>query len=145
MENEKTKLPNWYWAVGIFFLLWNIMGLLSFYMHTFISEEALMALPDNERALYTQYPLWTTIAFAIAVFFGFAGSVGLILKKKWAKMAFFVSFGALVPQMIQNVFFTTSIDVYGVAQTITMPILVVSFGLLSIWFSKYCIEKNWLK
>ena len=145
MENVKMKIPKWFWAVAIFFLLWNIMGIFSFFAHTFISEEALAALPQKERELYGDYPIWTIIVFAIAVFFGFFGSLGLILKKKWSKSAFIISFCAIVPQMIHNVFFTKSMDVYGPGQAVTMPVMVVVFGLLLIWFSNYSIKKDWLK
>jgi hypothetical protein len=142
---ENIKIPKWFWVITIFFLLWNIMGLLSFFAHTFISEDALAALPQNERELYGDYPIWTTIVFAIAVFFGFFGSLGLLLKKKWAKLAFIISLCAIIPQMIHNLFFTKSIDVYGTGQAATMPILVVVFGLILIWFSNYSIDKKWLK
>jgi len=145
MENGKIKLPVWFWIVAAFSLLWNIMGVVSFFMHVFISKEALDALSVAERDLYKSYPLWTNIVFAIAVFFGFAGSLGLVLKKKWSKMAFIISLIAIVPQMIHNVFFTKSIEVYGTAQAITMPILVVVFGILLVWFSSFAINKNWLK
>tara|TARA_R110002153_G_scaffold207409_3_gene360242 strand:+ start:1186 stop:1623 length:438 start_codon:yes stop_codon:yes gene_type:complete len=145
MENEKMKIPKWFWVVAIFFLLWNIMGVLSFFAHTFISEEALAALPDNEKELYGDYPIWTTIVFAIAVFFGLFGSLGLLLKKRWSKLAFIISLCAIIPQMIHNVFFTKSMDVYGPGQAATMPIMVVVSGFFLIWFSKYAINQNWLK
>lgn len=139
------KIPKWFWVVAIFFLLWNIMGVLSFFAHTFISEEALAALPDNEKELYGDYPIWTTIVFAIAVFFGLFGSLGLLLKKRWSKIAFIISLCAIIPQMIHNVFFTKSMDVYGPGQAATMPIMVVVSGFFLIWFSKYAINQNWLK
>ena len=139
------KIPKRFWVVAIFFLLWNIMGVFSFFAHTFISEEALAALPDNEKELYGDYPIWTTIVFAIAVFFGFFGSLGLLLKKRWSKLAFIISLCAIIPQMIHNVFFTKSMDVYGPGQAATMPIMVVVSGFFLIWFSKYAINQNWLK
>jgi len=57
------------------------MGVGSFFQHTFITDEALQALPVAERDLYNSYPLWTKIAFAIAVFGGAIGSLGLVMKK----------------------------------------------------------------
>ena len=144
MENTKTKTPVWYWVVAIIFLLWNIMGVLSFLTHTFISEEALAAQPEEIIELYGGYPLWTSIVFAIAVFGGLFGAIGLLLKRKWAKLAFVISFCAIVPQMIHNVFFTKSIEVYGPGQAAMMPIMLVVFGLFLIWFSSYSIKKGWL-
>lgn len=145
MKNNVLKVPVWYWVLTIFFLLWNVMGVFSFFVHTFISEEALMKLPENERALYGEYPLWTTIVFAVAVFGGMLGSIALLLRKKWAKTAFIISLIGIIPQMVHNVFFTRSIEVYGPGQAATMPIMVVIFALFLIWFSNYAINKNWLR
>jgi hypothetical protein len=145
MTNLKTKTPFWYWILAVFFLLWNIMGAISFYVHTFISEESFAGLSEAERELYGDYPFWITLVFAVAVFFGLLGSVGLILKRKWAKLAFIISICAIVPQMIHNVFFTNTIAVYGIKQAITMPILLVGIGFILIIFSNYSIKKNWLK
>ncbi len=82
MDNGTVNIPKWFWAVAIFFLLWNIMGVLSFLGHTFISSETIAELPEKEQALYGEHPLWTSIVFAIAVLTGFAGSIGLLLKKE---------------------------------------------------------------
>lgn len=142
---EKIKIPFWFWIITVFFLLWNIMGVISFFSFTFISEESLANLPLAERELYGDYPFWTILVFAIAVFFGLLGSVGLLLKKKWAKLDFIISLCAIIPQMIHNVFFTKSMEVYGLTQTVTMPILVFIFGVFLIWFSNFSINKNWLK
>lgn len=145
MDSEKIKIPKWFWVISIFFLLWNIMGVLSFYGHTFISSETFAELPANERELYAEYPLWTTIVFAIAVLGGIIGSIGLVFKKKWSKTAFIISLLAIIPQMIHNVFFTKSIEVYGIIQAVTMPVLVVVFGVLVLGFSVLGIKKHWLK
>ena len=145
MENGKVKIPTWFWVVTIIFLLWNIMGVLSFFAHTFITEEALANLPAEERALYAEYPIWITIVFAVAVFAGLLGCIGLLLKKKWSKPVFIISLCAIILQMAHNVFFTTSIEVYGMVQAVTMPILVVVFGVFLVWFSGFAIKKNWLR
>jgi len=145
MENEKTKIPTWFWVVSILILLWNIMGVLSFFEHTFISDEALAELPVNERELYGDYPLWVTIVFAIAVSGGILGAIGLVLRKKWSKTAFIISLLAIIPQMIHNVFFTSSIEVYGTVRAVTMPALVIVIGVFLVWFSMLGVKKHWLK
>jgi hypothetical protein len=145
MHSQKAKPPVWFWVVAIIFLLWNIMGLFSFFAHTFITDEALAALPENERALYDQYPVWTTIVFAIATGAGLLAALALVLRKKWARIFAVISLLAVIPQMAHNVFFTSAIEVYGMVQAVTMPILVVVFGALMIWFASAGIKKGWLK
>lgn len=145
MITTSQKIPVWFYIASAFFFLWNIMGITSFFMHTFVTEETLNALPANERALYGEYPFWVTIAFALAVFGGTLGSIGLLMQKKWAKTAFIISLIGIIPQMIHNIFFTSSMEVYGPGQAATMPILVVIFGIFLIWFAQYSIKKGWLK
>lgn len=144
MENQSNKVPVWHWILSVFFLLWNIMGVMSFFAHVFISEEALQALPEVERELYTSYPMWTNIAFAFAVFGGLIGSIGLIAKKRWAKPAFLISLLAIIPQMSHNLFMTNAREVYGPG-TEVMPIMIIVFGIFLVWYSNYAIKKGWLK
>ena len=142
---NKVKIPAWFWVVAVVAVLWNLMGLMSFFMHVFMPEEAIAKLAENERDLYDQYPLWTNIVFAIATFGGFAASIGLILRKKWTKMLFIISLLAIIPQMIHNVFFTTSVDVYGIAQAVTMPALVVVLAIFFVWFTAFAEKKSLIK
>lgn len=146
METYTNKAPNWFMVLAIIFLLWNIVGVFSFIGHTFLmTEELKQALPDNERALYDQFPFWTTIVFAIAVATGFMGSLGLVMKRKWANPVFTLSMLAIIPQMTFNLFFTDSIAVYGIFKASLMPILVIVFGAFLIWLSAYANKKGWMR
>lgn len=143
-RGEKKKVSKWFWIIVIIMLIWNLIGVVSFFGHVFISDETLSNLPQNEKDLYSEYPIWTTLLFAIAVFGGLLGSISLILRSKWARPYFIISFMAIVPQMIHNVFFTHSINVYGFIQAITMPVLVVVIGGFLIWYSSYSYNKKWI-
>lgn len=145
MNSQKIKAPAWYWILAIVLFLWNLMGVFSFFTHTFMSEEALAKLPENERALYDEYPMWVTIVFAVAVLMGFLGSFGLLLRKSWSRLAFTLSLVAIIPQMVHNVFYTSSIEVYGTMQAVTMPIIVVVLGFFSLWFARFALKKGWLR
>lgn len=144
MENQTRMTPKWYWLVAVFFLLWNLMGIVSFFTHTFISDEAMQALSVTEQNLYKSYPGWTKIVFAIAVFSGTIGTLGLLVKKKWSKYAFMISLLAIIPQMIHSLFFTDAREVYGPG-TELMPIMVILIGFFLVWFSSYGIKKGWLE
>ena len=144
MSETNTKIPTWYWIVVIILFLWNLMGIASFYMHVFITDEALAMLPDNERALYAEYPMWTSIVFAIAVFGGALGSLGLLMKRNWAKPLLVISLIAIIIQMSHSLFLTESMVVYGVAQALTMPILVILIAIYEITLADKAIRNGWL-
>jgi hypothetical protein len=143
MENSSSKVTTWFKVVAIIAILWNIMGLLSFIAHVFISDEALALLPENEAALYSQYPLWTDIVFAIAVFGGLFGSIALLMKKKVAKSLLLLSLLAIVIQMSHSLFLTDSVAVYG-NMSYLMPVLLVVVGIGLVWLADYAGKKEWL-
>lgn len=141
MNDVKNKVPMWFWIASVFFLLWNILGVLSFVGHAFMSHEDMTA---EQVELLKEFPIWTYVVFAIAVATGFLGSVALLMRKKWANLMFLVSLIAVLIQMTHNVFLTKSIEVYGMAQAITMPILVVVLAVILVWFSRFSTKKTWL-
>ena len=145
METTSAKVPTSFWIVSIIFLLWNLMGVMSFYMHVFISDEAIAALPEAEAAMYAEYPLWTDIAFAVAVIGGLLASIGLLMRQKGVRFLASISLVAIIIQMTHNVFFTSAMEVYGVAQAVTMPILVVILGALLLWYAGRAKDRGWLR
>ncbi len=88
-------------------------------------------------------PAWVTAAFAIAVFGGTLGCLGLLLRKKWARLVFLISLIGIIVQMIHNVFISNNMDVYGPGAVI-MPIMVLIIGVYLIMYSKSAIKKSWI-
>jgi hypothetical protein len=144
MSETNTKIPIWYWIVATVLLIWNLMGIASFYMHVFISDEALAALPENEAALMGEYPMWTSIVFAIAVFGGALGTLGLLMKRKWAKELLVISLIAILIQMSHSLFMTEAMVVYGAAQALTMPILVILIAIYEVTLANKAIRNGWI-
>ena len=134
-----SKAPVSFWIITIIMVLWNLMGVFSFFFHTMIGEEQLAAMDPAEAALYDQYPMWINVMFAIAVFGGTVGCIGLLMRKAWSKMAFQISLVGIIIQFTHNMFFTDTIAVYGPTSWI-MPILVTLIGIFLIWFSNKNIQ-----
>lgn len=143
MNLKQNNIPTWFWIVAAIFLLWNLMGLASFFQHITMSAESLQAMPTNERELYGKYPLWTKLVFALAVFSGLFGSIALLLKKKIAKPLFILSLIAIIIQMGHSLFIAKATDVYGSAAFFMPTLLIIIAGLL-IWFANLGISRQWL-
>ena len=99
---DTQKAPIWFWLVGIFALLWNLMGLAAYFQHFMMSAEAFASLRPEQQNLLVNQPIWLTSAFAVAVFAGFAGSILLLARKRLAvrmfllsMIAVFIQFGGL--------------------------------------------------
>lgn len=139
-----NKIPTWYWVVAVLMLLWNLMGLMAFVGQTYMTEEMIAALPQDQQDLFNNTPGFMSIAFAAAVIGGTLGCIGLLLRKKWAYYLFILS---LIGVLFQNVYgwlATNVIEVYGTGQAIIMPLLVIAIAVFLIWHSQQSIKKGWL-
>ncbi len=100
-------------------------------------------MSEAERALYETMPAWVTGAFAIAVFGGVAGCVGLLLKKAWCMPVFLISLAAIIVQFGYWLFATDSIAVIG-NEVFWMPALVTAVAVFLVWYSRDAKAKGWL-
>lgn len=139
-----VKPPVWFWVVSVIALLWNLMGVFNYLNQAFNQVAILESLDQAQREAFEGIPAWATAAFALAVFTGLIGSIGLLLRKKWARPLFIVSLITAVAQFIHWLFISNAVEAFG-PSTYTMPIIVVIIGLYLIFFSKQGIQKGWLK
>ncbi len=137
-----VKPPVWFWVASIFALLWNIFGVYSYLYNAFNQVEILETLNQGQREVYEAIPAWATACFAIAVFSGTIASIGLLLRKKWAKPVFIISLLTAVAQFINWLFIQNAPEVF--PDSYTMPIMVTVVGVLLILFAKKGIQKGWL-
>lgn len=135
--------PKWFKPIVIIALLWNLIGVINFFIQINLSEEAIAALPEAEQALMNSTPLWSLVAFALGVFGGTIGSLGLLMQKKWAFYPLLFSLVGVVAQMTYWLFFTQAVDVYG-SETYTMPVLVILVAFFLLRLAKKGIAKGYL-
>ncbi|MFD2890834.1 hypothetical protein ACFS5J_02270 [Flavobacterium chuncheonense] len=141
MKSNKPKAS--YWIISAIALLWNAMGVNAYIQQAYQTESFKAMYTEEQLQLIAEAPIWSTAAFALAVFGGFFGAVALIMRKKWAHYLFIFSMIAVLVQMYYNFIIIDSLAVYGPGATI-MPIMIIVFGLILIWYSKYAMKKNWI-
>ena len=88
-------------------------------------------------------PLWSQIAFAIGVFGGSLGCIGLFIQRKWSFYPLLFSLIAVMAQMSYWLFFTKAVEVYG-NSTYIMPMVVILVAYLLFRLSKKGIDKGYL-
>lgn len=142
MSNSTNKPTTAFWVIGIIALLWNIMGVLAYIGQAYMSDAQLSLLPEGDQAYYANIPAWVTAAFAIAVFSGAFGCIGLLLKKKWANSLFMLSLLAVLAQFVYNFFIQDAVSMSGTR--IIMPIVVILVAVFLVWYSKKSIADGYL-
>lgn len=144
MTTTTVKPPTWFWVVSVIALLWNLMGVFNYLNQAFNKQLILEGLDQAQREVFEGIPAWATAAFAIAVFSGTLASIGLLLRKKWARPLFILSLIAAVAQFGHWLFISNAVEVFG-PSTYGMPAIVILIGIYLILFSKKGIQKGWLK
>ncbi len=133
-QQSSTPATRGFWIVSGIFLVWNLLGVMAFVMQVTMSEEALAALPEAQRDLYTGVPVWATAAYALAVFGGTLGCVLLLARKAWAVPVFIASLAGILVQMFHAFFLTPALEVMGPG-SLGMPIVITAGGIFLIWYA----------
>ena len=140
-EVSEDKIPAWFWVVSGLALVWNLLGVMAYVGQVTMGEEGLAKMSEADQAVMANLPAWYTGAFAIAVFGGAIGCLGLLLRKKWALPALVVSFVAVLAQqaymwLMSDIGASSS----GVELGMTLSIPVVA--ILLIWFARKSISSG---
>ncbi|MDA9759967.1 hypothetical protein N9C87_01280 [Flavobacteriaceae bacterium] len=134
MNSSNIKPSTRYWLVVILSFLWYAVGVFNYLAQAYMTDETLVSFPDEVQLYYTNLPAWVTAAFALAVFGGLLGSVGLFLRKKWASFLFLGSFFAIVAQQFHSFFVQDFIEI--TIEKAIMPLLVLIIALYMIYYSR---------
>ncbi|MCG2461402.1 hypothetical protein K8352_11630 [Flavobacteriaceae bacterium F89] len=143
-EKSTIKPPTWFWVVSVLGLLWNLMGAMAYLGQAFMTDEMKEALPAEQVALMENTPAWVTAAFAVAVWGGLLGCIGLLLRKKWAQTLFLISLVGILAQFGYSYFMTNAAEVYGAFQAKVMPLLIIGAGIALLYFSGTAEKRRWI-
>ncbi len=124
-----------FWGIAIIALLWNAMGVMSYIGSHFITESELIAAYGDEGAkILANTPIWATAAYAVAVFAGLLGSIGLLLRKKWAFALFSLSLICVVVHHLWG-HYSGGYSVTSAAEKI-IGLLVLLLAVFFVWWSR---------
>ncbi|CAN7230979.1 hypothetical protein LJR168_003260 [Pseudoxanthomonas sp. LjRoot168] len=143
MTTTATKRSVGYWIVAVFALVWNLIGVAMWYLQVSMTPEQLAAMPEAQRQVYEGTPGWINIVFAVAVFGGVLGALGLLMKKRWAGTMFLLSLIALLVQMIGAYVVTPAWAAYGPVG-LMMPVVLLLIALFLLWYANKAKARGWL-
>lgn len=135
--------PASYWIIAVLALLWNLLGVAMFCMQLAATPEQIAAMPEEQRRILQATPGWLQIAYAVAVFGGVLGAIGLLLKKRWATAFFLLSLIGLVVQIAGSFAVTPAWEVMG-PSSLLMPVLLLAVALFLLSYSRRAAARGWL-
>ncbi len=141
---ESKGVPAWFWAVAVLALLWEAMGCFMYVQQMSMTAEAFAALPQAQQDVWNQSPGWVPAAYAVAVWSGLAGAVGLLLRKAWCRAFFVLSLLGIVVQFGTVFLMTDIMASMGPAQALGFPIFIFLIGAFLVWFSGVATKRGWI-
>lgn len=124
--------PAWVRIVGLLGLLWNLIGVYFYLGRVGLIGDgaAAAAMGGGEN--------WVTAAFAISVFGGAIGCVGLLMLKSWSRLLLVVSLLAVLAQ--DYAVFSAGVS----GNALVMPALVTAIALVLAWVAHAGVKRGWL-
>jgi len=135
------KAPKWYLPVSILALLWNLLGCAAYLSDVMLTPEDIAAMDAAQRALYESRPAWAVAATAVAVWGGAAGSLGLILRKRWASLLLELSLAGVIVQDI-GLFLLSGVNPGTAVLAMQGVVLLIAIGLVVL--SRKAIARRWI-
>jgi hypothetical protein len=112
-------------------LLWNLIGAFDYLATQLEIEWYLANFTEEQLAYFMSFPSWSVAAWAFGVWGAVAGSIGLLLRKRWAVWAFMVSIAGMVVNSIYSFWLSEGLQIMGTGGAIfTAVIYVVAILLL---------------
>jgi len=143
-EATVSRVPGWYWAASGLALLWTLFGVAAYLMQAYgVGAGGQTGMTEAQRQLDSTMPAWVMGAYAIAVFAGAIGCVGLLLRKRWAKILLLVSLIAVLAQQVWVFLLSDAMELLGQSAAI-LPIVVILVSILLVWFADQAGKKGWL-
>jgi hypothetical protein len=133
--------PAWFRIVALLAVLWNAFGVFQYLSSVGLFGDPMTGMTDVQRAAVESIPAAITGAFAIGTFAGLIGSLGLLLRKRWALPALLVSLIALAALEGWIVFLSGALEVFG---GIALPATIVAIALLLAWLAWHARQRGWL-
>ena len=131
-----ARAPGWLRIVAALGLVWNLFGVYQYLMTVGVVAGA-------DAAAVAAMPAWVTGAFAVAVFGGALGCVGLLMLKGWSKLLLLVS---LLGVLAMDVWMFVLSGLGGTMPPAEMAVTacVVVIAVLLVWLSYSADKKGWL-
>ena len=133
-EGIAIRAPIWFRAVALVALAWYLLGVYLYLRQVGIAGGP--AISTEDQAIISTTTAWVTASFAIAVFAGAIGTLGLVLLRKWSRPVLLVSLAALVLEQGYYVL------VSGAA--IVKPLAFTVIGIGVVWLAHHGIKRGWL-
>jgi hypothetical protein len=140
-DMPRAAVPLHFWIVSVLSLLWNAFGATDYTMSHLRGEVwyRQMGMTDAQIAAMNAFPAWMHAIWAIGVWGAIAGSILLLMRRRWAFHAFVLSAVGAVGSLAYQAM--NPIEGMGLA----MPAVIVAIALFLVWYSHLMTKRGVLR
>ncbi len=135
--------PGWFRPVAVAALIWNLLGCAAYVADVMITPEQVSQMTEAEQALYAARPSWAVAATATAVWFGAAGCLGLVLRRKWSATLLVISLIGILAQDLWLFAMSGAASAAGPAAFVLQG-LVLLIGIGLVLLARKASARGWL-
>ena len=138
-----TQPPKWFRIVAILALVWNLLGCAAYLVDAMMTPEDVAKLTPAQQEIYGSRPSWAVGATAVAVWLGALGSLGLILRKRWATALLMLS---LLGVLVQDYWLFVGSNAASAAGSgaVIMQAIVLIIAIALVMLSLRAAKRGWL-
>ena len=137
--------PAWYWIVAVLALLWEGMGCAAYLVQVRMGPAELAQLPAAQAEAFAGMAAWQWGVFAVAVWTGLLGALGLLLRRRWASLGFWLSLIGAAVQYGYTFFATPILQRMPASEALPLPLTIIVLGIVLLWFAGFAANKGWLR
>jgi hypothetical protein len=134
-------LARWYMIAAIASVLFMLVGCIGFVLDRMTDPGS---LPLDQRTVVLARPLWSVVAYGLAVWVGLAGAVLLVMKRKLAEPLLLVSLIAAVFTFLPYVVVPGVRDNVS-TNDIAFALLILAITWTIFWFARHSRQRGWLR
>jgi hypothetical protein len=111
--DARVRTPVHLWVVAVLSLLWNLMGAFDYLATQLKLDFYVDKFTDARLAYFYAIPAWAVAGWAFGVWGAVAGSVGLLLRRRWSVWALGISIAGLFVSTIYNFGMSNGAEIMG--------------------------------
>ena len=100
-------------------------------------------MSEAQQEVFASRPQWVFIVYAIAIFSGLLGTLGLLMRKAWAIAVLGISLAAVIVQFGYIFLFMDTIRLLG-ATVVLFPLVIFAIGAALLWYSVFAKRRGWI-
>lgn len=141
MNSPSVRTPRHLWITAILSLLWNAVGAFDYSATQMRLESYMSQFTPEQLAYFYSFPAWAVAAWAIAVWSSLLGSVGLLLRKRWAMWLFGLAIVGMALTTLYNFVLSDGLALMG-SGALIFSAVIWAIALFLFFYSRAMTERG---